>query len=264
MRTETTTRVLISFDCGHPSEELLQLLPRLLGTRPLELTGLYVEDEDLLRAAALPGLREVSLNGQVAEMDVDRLQKEQAAEASAIRSTFEAVAARMRMQHRFLVTRGRASEELTRIADDSDFVLITRALRTSGLRPRSGVHYDRLLRQSRNILFVNEPWRSGSSVVVLGGTGDSLDVARRFSEAETLTVVLAAKAPEPHGLETDPRLLDGERRVTLAEWTEEAIADLCLAQDARLLIVPKTHPLNWEELLPRLMDRLPCSVLKLC
>ena len=31
MKPETTTRVLISFDCGHPSEELLQLLPRLLG-----------------------------------------------------------------------------------------------------------------------------------------------------------------------------------------------------------------------------------------
>ena len=263
MKAETITRVLISFDCGHPSEELLQLLPRLLGTRPLELTGLYVEDEDLLQAAALPCLREVSLNGQVAAMDVNRLQQEQAAEASAIRRTFEAVAARMQMQHRFLVTRGRASEELTRIADDSDFVLITRALRTSGLRPRSGVHYDGLLRRSRNILFVNEPWKSGSSVVVLGGTGDSLEVARRFSEAESLTVVLAAKASEPQSPEADPKLLQGERRVTLAEWTEQAIADLCLAEDARLLIVPETHPVDWAELLPTLVDRLPCSVLQL-
>lgn len=87
MKTETRTRVLISFDCGRPSFELLQLLPRLLGAKPLELIGLYVEDEDLLRAAALPCLREVSLNGQVAEMDVNRLQDEQTAAASSTGSS---------------------------------------------------------------------------------------------------------------------------------------------------------------------------------
>jgi len=263
MKTETRSRVLISFDCGRPSEELLRLLPRLLGAKPLELIGLYVEDEDLLRAAALPCLREVSLNGHVAEMDVDRLQDQQAAEASAIRRTFEEVAGRMQIQHRFLVTRGRASEELIRVAADSDFVMITRALRTSGLRPRRGLHYDALLRDPRNILFVNEPWRSGSAVIVLGGSEDSLAVARRFSEAEALTVVLATPKAGAQGSAAESELLAGERRVTLQEWSEEAIAELCLAQDARLLIIPRTQPLDWAKLLPRLMDRLPCSVLQL-
>ncbi len=263
MKTETRSRVLISFDCGRPSEELLRLLPRLLGAKPLELVGLYVEDEDLLRAAALPCLREVSLNGHVAEMNVNRLQDQQAAEASAIRKTFEEVAGRMQIQHRFLVTQGRASDELIRVAADSDFVLITRALRTSGLRPRSGVHYDALLRHPRNVLIVNEPWRSGSSVVVLGTSGDSLAIARRFSEAEGLAVILATPEPEKQGSAAESELLAGERRITLVEWSEEAIADLCLAEDARLLIVPRTQALDWAELLPRLVDRLPCSVLQL-
>ena len=111
MTAERRIRVLLSFDSTHPSEELLNLLPLLLGQAPLELTGLYVEDEDVLRAAALPGLREVTLNGRISSLDPERMLREQAQEASAIRAAFEKLAAAMRLHHRFLITRGRAGEE---------------------------------------------------------------------------------------------------------------------------------------------------------
>ena len=264
MTAERRIRVLLSFDSTHPSEEMLNLLPLLLGPTPLELTGLYVEDEDVLRAAALPGLREVTLNGQISSLDPERMLREQAEEASAIRGAFEKLAAAMRLHHRFLITRGRTGEELSRIAAESDFVLVARALRSSGLRPRRGMHYDRLVRLPKNILFVNEPWQSGSSVVVLHPGREALEAGRRFAQAEELRLVQAV-APEAAGTVSDSKgSFQGEaQRVRLQEWTEEAIADLCLAEDARLLIVPQTASLDWDELLPKLMDRLPCSVLRL-
>jgi len=264
MSAEARVRVLISFDSTRPTEEMLQLLPRLLGPAQLELTGLYVEDEDVLRAAELPGLREVTLNGQLSALDSTRLRHEQALEAAAIRQTFEKLAASMRLHHRFLVTRGRASEELTRIAAESDFIMVARALRASGLRPRRGVHYDALVRGPKSVLFVNEPWRSGSSVVVLLGSAEAIALGRRFAGEDDLRLVLATPPAEAgRSTQGEAPSSAGERRVALREWSEEAIADLCLAEDARLLIVPRTQTLDWAELLPKLMDRLPCSVLQL-
>jgi len=264
MSAAARLRVLISFEATHPTEELLSLLPQLLGPGELELTGLYVEDEDLLRAAQLPMLREVTLKGQLSQLDEPRLRREQAREASAIRQAFEALASAMRLRHRFIVTRGRATEELARVAADSDFVMVARALRASGLRPRSGTHYGALVRQPKNVLFVNEPWRSGSSVVVLHGSPQATAAARRFAAADDLRLVLAVPASQAGAGAATADLPEGvDRRVALPAWTEEAIADLCLAEDARLLVVPRTQELDLSELLPQLMDRLPCSVLQL-
>jgi hypothetical protein len=264
MSTGGRLRVLISFDSARPTEELLALLPQLLGPAELELTGLYVEDEDLLRAAQLPLLREVSLKGQLSELNAERLHREQSREAATIRQAFEQLASGMRLQHRFIVTRGRATEELARVAADSDFVMVARALRASGLRTRSGAHYGALVRQPNNVLFVNEPWRSGSSVVVLQGTPQATAAARRFAAADDLRLILAVPPDEARRGTPTGGLPEGiDRRVALPAWTEEAIADLCLAEDARLLVVPRTENLDLSELLPQLMDRLPCSVLQL-
>ena len=257
-------RVLISFDSCHPTQELLSLLPQLLGPAELELTGLYVEDEDLARAARLPLLREVTLKGQLSQLNEERVRDEQSREAAAIRGAFEQLASRMRLQHRFIVTRGRATEELVRIAGDADFVMVARALRTSGLRARSGTHYGALVRQPKNMLFVNEPWRSGSSIVVLHGTPQATASGRRFAAADDLPLILAVPPQEARGAMGTEDLPEGvARRVVLSSWSEEAIADLCLAEDARLLVVPRTDNLDLSELLPKLMDRLPCSVLQL-
>ena len=262
--TENRLRLLVALDCASPSEAVLRALLRLLDADTLDVTALYVEDEDVLRAARLPGAREISLSGHEVSLDAARLARDMAADVTAARQSFEHLARRLarqhrRLQHHFRVARGRMAEELNRAADQSDFVLVTRALRASGLRPRLARTFTGLVSQKKHVLFVNEPWASGSTVVVLGTRESALHFAERLADADDLGLVVALPpaAPPPQGLPPDARMRP------LAEWNEAAIAELCLREDARLLVAPPQSGMDWEALLISLMDRLPCSLLKM-
>ncbi len=153
---------------------------------------------------------------------------------------------------------GHVAEALCAAAVQSDFVLVNRAMRQSGLRARSALHLGPLASQARRILFVNAPWSSGSSVVVLGTDGTAIRTGERLATAEELRLVLAVRAQD-----TAPTPPPGATLLELEDWREDALADLCLQQDARLLIVPGSESLDTDTLLTSLLDRLPCSLLKL-
>lgn len=257
MVTDARIRVLLAFDHANLAEELLRQLPDWLGSDALDLIGMYIEDEDLLRASELPGLQEISLTGQVLTLNANRIREQVRREAAQIRSAFEMLARRLRMQHRFITVSGRTSDALCRAAEQADFVLVTRSLRTSGLRPRSGRHFAALARLPHQTLFINEPWESGSTVVVLDGAPEVLRIARRFAAAQGLRLVIVAPA-ESAAVPADADVV----RVPAARWNEDGIADVCLAVDARLLVLPPRDDLDSAELLVRLMDRLPCSLLQ--
>lgn len=264
MPIEATVRVLVTVRGSGPNEDALRAVWSLLDSQTLEMTGLYVEDEDLLRAAALPCFREISFAGTESALDASRLARDMDSEAAAARHAFEALAGRLagehrRLLHRFLVTRGRIAEELVRAAAESDFVLMTRAPGGFGLRHRIGRELARLVQQPKHVLLVNEPWASGSSIVVLQGSDLALDHAVRLARAQHLRLVVAIPiaAPPPDRLPANASVRQ------LTRWDEAAFAELCLREDARLLILPELEGLDWAELLISLMDKLPCSVLKL-
>jgi hypothetical protein len=266
MASESRWRVLLALDGGQPDERVLRTVWRLLRADHLELVGLYVEDEDLLRAAALPCLREVSLSGRESALDTARLAADMAGQAALARTAFEGLAQRFAdeagyLGHRFTVTRGRFAEVFGRAAGECDFVMVTRPRRAPSLRRRIGSELPRLLSGPKHVLFVNEPWASGSSVVALHGSDAALEQARRLAEAEGLKLVLAL----PPGAPPPPaeRLPPGTRVRQLARWEEQDIAELCLHEDARVLVMPQRTDLDWAELLISLVDRLPCSLLKL-
>lgn len=263
MRPDRLLRVLVTFDCARPSEDALLQLTALLEFDRLEVTGLYVEDEDLLRAASLPGLREISLTGVESRLDAEHVHGELARDAAAARAAFATLTHRLighhqRLTQRFDVIRGRVADALALAAADADLVLVTRTLRRSGLRPRQARAFAALARRPATVLFVNEPWASGTSVVVIATTDDGVRQGARLAAAEGLRLVAAAPADAAL-----PELPPGAALRRLPGLTEKDIADLCLAEDARLLVLPADHRLDVAELLVTLADRLPCSVLKL-
>lgn len=266
MTNERIVRVLVTLDGTRPNEGALRALWSLLESDGLEMTGLYVEDEELLRAAALPCFREVSFAGTASPLDAAGIARDLALEAAAARRSFEDLAGQLTREHRHLVhrfrlARGRIGDELDRAAADSDLVLVTRALRGTGMRTRAPRAFARLVQQPKHVLFVNEPWASGSSVVVLHASDTALEHGIRLAAAEGLRLVVVTPVAAP----TPPadRLPRGTSIRQLTRWDEATIAELCLREDARLLVLPELPGLDWAELLISLMDRLPCSVLKL-
>lgn len=266
MATEGRIRVLLALDGGQPDERVLRAVWQLLRADGLDLVGLYVEDEDLLRAATLPCLREVSLTGQEAALDTARLTRDMARHVAAARSAFEALAERLapdarQLAHRFTVARGHFAEVLGREAVACDFLMVTRPRRAISLRRRLGNELAQLSSVPKHTLFVNEPWASGSSVVVLHGNDAALEQARRLAEVEGLALVVAL--PVGAAPPAAERLPPNTRVRQLPRWEEQSIAELCLREDARVLVLSQLGDLDWTALVGSLVDRLPCSLLKL-
>lgn len=266
MTSEPTTRVLLTLDAGVVDEDALRALKLLAEDRDIEVTGLYVEDEDLFRAASLPGLTEISSEGVVAKLDLDELARSVSAQASLARRSLEALARSERLKCTFRVVRGHVVESLVSEAAASDVVVVHRSLRSMGMRARHGSQFEPLVKSHGNLLFVNEPWRTGSSVVALcespGAAADrALRAARRIAEAEGLELVLAV--PEAAAREAAHQDTGADRIVALRDWTERSIVDLCESAHARLLVLPSTDRLDWRALLLKLVDRVSCSLLRL-
>lgn len=258
----SAARVLVALDGARPDESAMRTLTAMVSHQAVELTALYVEDEDVLRAAALPGALEVSLSGAQSTLDPRRLAEDMARDASAVRQAFEIMARHIaerhdRLRHRFVVARGRLTDEISRAAAQADVVMVARAVRLTGLRPRLAPAFIDLVHQPRHVLFVNEPWLTGSSIVTLGGSQAALDYAARLAEVENLRLVIAA----PPGQQAEPP--PGVPVRQLASSEAQAVAELCLKEDARLLVVPALPGVEVHALLVSLMDRLPCSLMKL-
>lgn len=261
---ERITRVLLTLECDRLDADAMRAVARLFGEGELEMLGLFVEDEDLLRAAQLPGLTEVSVNtGEVKGISAEQIREQVAGQARRAREEFESSARGLKIKHSFRVARGRAVDAVAEAAMTSDVVVVSRALRASGLRSRRGVHFEPLVQQQRNILFINEPWASGARVIVLCESTPKecerpLAVARRIADAEEIELVLALP-PDVQEVEDSP----ADRVVHLDAWSEDAVAALCDKENARLLVLPPTERLDWRTLLMNMVDRVPCSLLRL-
>lgn len=263
MTNESTPgRVLLTLDSGSIDEDALRALKLLTNQSDVEITGLFVEDEDLYQAAQLPGLIEVSPSGVVSSLDHEALARGVAAQARRARAQFEAFARQLGLNFSFEVARGRLIDTLLKAAAASDLVVVHRSLRVTGLRTRRASHFAPLLQQQQSMLFVNEPWRSGSSIVCLYESDSAagraaLEAATRIARAEDLQLLVAAPKA------TDTSLIAADRVTVIEDWNEETLVKLCESADARLLVLPPTDKLDWKSLLTALADRLACSLLRL-
>lgn len=255
-------RVLLTIDSGSIDEDALRVLNLLTGRTDTEVTGLYIEDEDLYQAAQLPGLSEVSPSGAVSALDHEALSRGIASQVRQAREQFESLARQHGFNFSFKVTRGRLIDTLLASASSSDLVVVSRSLRVAGLRTRRASHFTPLVAQQKNLLFVNEPWSSGSSVVCLfesaaDANRAALQTAARISDTEKLQLHVAVPVT------VDTSLIEADKVTVIDNWNEETLVNLCESADARLLVLPPTDQLDWRSLLTGLADRLSCSLLRL-
>lgn len=98
-----------------------------------ELLGLFVEDESLFHAAALPYAQEVAFGSATRRtLDVASLQRVLRARAEAVRKQFEQLARAARVQASFRISRGPVIRATMDAAQAADLILIGR----HGLAPR--------------------------------------------------------------------------------------------------------------------------------
>lgn len=207
-------RVVVALDADEPSATALESAARLAAEAGAELVGLFVEDAELLVAAALPFSRLVAGHGRsVSGFELAALERALRVRSLASRRALEGAAARWRVRTSFQVTRGGLGERLLAAVEEPDlltFGAVGRALARSRApsardiaRRSAGAVWLMRLEGARPLVLLYEGSDHALAVAaalarVHGGrlrvlaTAPAADVARR--SAETAAGWLAAHA----------------------------------------------------------------------
>lgn len=119
-------RVLLLLDFGAPSKAGLEAAVTL-AEGAAELHGLFVEDEDLLRMAALPVTRVLGYRSAAPrEISLAEMERELRAHAARAESLLRAAAERAKLGASFRVARGRVVAQVVLAAGEADLVLLDR------------------------------------------------------------------------------------------------------------------------------------------
>ncbi len=118
-------RILVALDSAPQSSRSLESGAELAARLEAELFGLFVEDADLLRAAAVPLTRHVNLLTGVADvLDSVATEAQLARTAEAARARLEAVATKRRVRWSFTTVRGAMHAELETATGEADLLVI--------------------------------------------------------------------------------------------------------------------------------------------
>ena len=245
-------RVVVALDPAAPRDEAFEALAALLDPERIVVTALFIEDDNLARLAALPGAREVR-HGPVprlAAFDAANLERQFGQRADRVRRTCEVAAARLRLHlEHFHVRRGEVLAELERAGEEAELLVVGRSLRSAAARSWLGANPEYLggtgEKAPGGILFVHEPWRTGTSVLVVDDGGRGGSRARSFAEALAEAEHLPLRSVDARGAKP--------RRERLIRACEEA--------DARVLVLPRAIVRRDAGELATLVADLPASVL---
>jgi nucleotide-binding universal stress UspA family protein len=120
-------RVLLTFQTAEAAPDLLSTAVALARSLPAQLSGLFIEDIDLLRLAALPFTREVGgASGTVRAIDLPEVERTLKRQAEHARQSLANVAQKLQLPWSFEVTRGTLLDEVLAAAA-ADFVVTGRA-----------------------------------------------------------------------------------------------------------------------------------------
>ena len=118
-------RILVAVDASQESRALLEIAADLARCFESPLTGLYVEDEDMMSFADLPVGREISVIGaRVLDLTRQRLQAHFQNQASQIQRTLKMIAAARQINHSFAVLQGRPEIEIRNAVEKMDLLAI--------------------------------------------------------------------------------------------------------------------------------------------
>lgn len=251
--------IAVALDPAAPLESVLRSALSLAGPSAT-LIGVFVEDTETAELERSALAREVTTLGETRSVGGGRLTRQLAVRSRAVRLSFERGAASLGVQHSFEVLRGPGIESLRARLEQLDALVISRAHRRAGVRSWYGLPVHRLVGSAgRMVLFVQEEWSSGRRVVLLplgGEPGAEIQaLAGRIAAAEGLEAVVLsgpeAGAPAPAGFRPRP----------LARATPAEVAAALGAEEARVLVLPRQHPLAAPAAFAELLRRTDASIL---
>jgi len=123
----TIQRILIALDASAESRLALETAAELAASWGAELTGLFVEDVNLLRLVDSPFVREVgSFSSRPRALSGAQLERQLRAQASQLRRALTRIAEQRRVPWSFQVARGLVAAELAKAAAEMDMIILSK------------------------------------------------------------------------------------------------------------------------------------------
>lgn len=200
-------RAVVALDASPHSLAVLAATARLAALLDLELVGVFVEDETLLRLADLPVTWEVGAKtATVRGMDSMTVARQFRAQSTQLRRILARTARQNGVSWRFHVARGRVVPELLAVVEPTDLLGMGRMGWPLSRRPRMGSTAQAMLQRSVGPVFIpgrSRPTgaRGQARLAVLfdgsapGERGVTLAVALARSIQAALTVLLFPLGP---------------------------------------------------------------------
>lgn len=230
--------ILVAADGSPHSQAALRAAVRLAASVEAEVDGLFVEDEQLLRAAALPFAAEVRTHSQSpAPLTDRRIERQLRRQAERARTTLQRAAEQWDVPHSFRVLQGDVSRELLSAASEADLLALGKTS-TDSSRQRLGSTARTVLSESdRSVLVLRSPVDLQSQVLTY------FDGSPASERALGLAVRLARRG--------DP----GQLRVFLPGATADALREAVQARCEGLRAALTVHALppigpDWLTVLP--------------
>jgi nucleotide-binding universal stress UspA family protein len=264
-------RVLVALDVEAMEDAVLEEAARLAAIQRAELVGLFVEDAELLAAAALPMAAVISGQaGGSAMLDVAIMRRAFRVWSAAAERALAAAAERWQVKWSFEVARGHRVEQLLAQARRQDLLALT--LRGEPVEARrEGAAAWQVMRQARcSVLLVSRRSRRAPGVAVLyEGRDASLDAALRIAEADRRPLlVLALGEGEIEAAALRQRAVDwldskaASGRVAAVQRGDDATLRQILETNGTGLVILERDTRSSQDL-DGLLDRVAASLLVL-
>lgn len=146
--TRTFRRILVALDASPHSRAALDMAVRLAADLEAELEGLFIKDENLLRAAQLPFAEEVrSHSTSPKRLDNRRVQRQLRYQAERAEAALHEATEQAEVAYNFRVVEGRVTRELLRAAQEVDLLALGKTS-TRSSRRRLGTTSEALLSEA--------------------------------------------------------------------------------------------------------------------
>lgn len=268
--------ILVALDASRDSLAIVPDAARLARRMGAELVGLYVEDENLVRLAEHPAVREVLLWSGTARSVTERaLRRALSAQASAARRAVAAAAAEAAVPWSFEVAQGFVAHEVVFRAREADLVIVGRSRSQRWRRRNLGATLAAVIARTHTPLLVLSPgqiWRSPVAAVFDGSAAGhhALEVAARLLPGEAQSFVVFV--PSTGEAESTANLVAAAHAAAagLGPWVEvipittpvySVVCDAMHARGASVLVVHTQLRFVEDDAIERLVVYLDCPVL---